>query len=117
MDEPDVFNKARAIGDKTTHIIGKASESGKEHATDITGKARVIREASASKQDEKGVPFKGEEGKFSIPLSLTLQLLLEHCASWIEKVDLNQEMPELKFHVADTKGSLDVSGVWLPELT
>ena len=45
------------------------------------------------------------------------QLLLEHCASWIEKVDLNQEMPELKFHVADTKGSLDVSGVWLPELT
>lgn len=108
VDEPDVFNKARAIGDKTTHIIGKASESGKEHATDITGKARVIREASASKQDEKGVPFKGEEGKFSIPLSLTLQLLLEHCASWIEKVDLNQEIPELKFHVADTKGNKDI---------
>ena len=107
LDEPDVFNKARAIGDKTAHIIGKASGSGKENATDITGKATVIREASASKQDEKGVPFKGEEGKFSIPLSLTLQLLLEHCASWIEKVDLNQEIPELKFHVADTKGNQD----------
>ena len=38
---------------------------------------------------------------------MTLQLLLEHCASWIEKVDLNQEMPEIKFHVADTKGNKD----------
>ena len=43
---------------------------------------------------------------------MTLQLLLEHCSSWIEKVDLNQEMPEIKFHVADTKGNKDGRAVF-----
>ncbi|CAL1170236.1 unnamed protein product [Cladocopium goreaui] len=114
--EPDVINKARAIEDKAIpYVISKASVSGEGNATGVTGKRigkpRVIREASASKagkKDQKGLPMTKEEGKFTIPPSMTLQLLLEHCASWIEKVDLNQEMPELKFHVADTKGNKDI---------
>mmetsp|Transcript_36993 Transcript_36993/g.58486 ORF Transcript_36993/g.58486 Transcript_36993/m.58486 type:complete len:613 (+) Transcript_36993:49-1887(+) len=107
VDEPDVLNKARAIDAKTIpYVISK--ETGKENSTDVTGKANpVIPEASASKQEEEGRPWRGEEGKFSLPPTMTLQLLLEHCASWIEKVDLNQEMPEIKFHVADTKGNKD----------
>ena len=37
----------------------------------------------------------GQPG-FALPPALTLQLLLEHCASWIQDVDLNKEMPEAK---------------------
>ena len=44
------------------------------------------------------------EGKFELPLSLTLQLLLEHCEMWIENVDINQEMPDLSFHVSGANG-------------
>lgn len=44
------------------------------------------------------------EGKFELPFSLTLQLLLEHCEMWIENVDINQEMPDLSFHVSGANG-------------
>eukprot|EP00435_Cladocopium_sp_Y103_P068749 s391_g32.t1 len=111
--QPDVVNKARAIGEKVTpYITNKERASGQENATDGFGKQNskpsVIREASASKGLDGGLPMTKEDRKFTIPPSMTLQLLLEHCASWIEQVDLNQEMPELKFHVADTKGNKDV---------
>mmetsp|Transcript_44584 Transcript_44584/g.70923 ORF Transcript_44584/g.70923 Transcript_44584/m.70923 type:complete len:637 (-) Transcript_44584:70-1980(-) len=46
----------------------------------------------------------GSPEEFKLPQALTLQLLLEHCASWIEGVDLNQEMPELTFNVAGANG-------------
>eukprot|EP00434_Breviolum_minutum_P045590 symbB.v1.2.040911.t1/scaffold7645.1/size10081/1 len=47
-----------------------------------------------------------DDGEFTLPPSLTLQLLLEHCSSWIEDVDIDEDMPKLTFHVGDTKGTV-----------
>jgi len=133
---PDVINKARAIEDKVIpYGITKASDSGEEKTIKVEGKGFGKSDSGEEKTieangkgfgksdsaEEKTAEDNGKgfgkrvtgpmtrdgNGKFTIPPAMTLQLLLEHCASWIEKVDLNQEMPELKFHVADTKGNKD----------
>lgn len=55
--------------------------------------------------EDMGAPGAQSKEDFKLPPALTLQLLLEHCASWIEGVDLNQEMPELVFNVAGANGN------------
>lgn len=69
--------------------------------------AKLARDASqnlhgatqSSESDSEG------PGSFELPPALTLQLLLEHCEQWIEKVDNNKEMPALSFYVSGANGN------------
>jgi hypothetical protein len=72
-------------------------------------------------------------GSFELPPALTLQLLLEHCEQWIEKVDINKEMPALSFYVSGANGNkqevkispynyvlskrMDVEAIWREPVT
>ena len=37
--------------------------------------------------------------------AVTLQVLLQQCSDWMMGVDLNKEMPTLRFHVAGANGN------------
>eukprot|EP00913_Durusdinium_trenchii_P019383 g18222.t1 len=60
-----------------------------------------------AKVEAGALPFQQivDGSDFEMPPSVTLQLLLEHCADWIENVDLDTEMPQLNFHVAGANGN------------
>eukprot|EP00434_Breviolum_minutum_P032704 symbB.v1.2.028921.t1/scaffold3113.1/size63308/2 len=79
-------------------VVAGSEEKTKRIGEGTFGKARSLSDVS------EDVGLSDSEGKFELPLSLTLQLLLEHCEMWIENVDINQEMPDLSFHVSGANG-------------
>jgi len=74
---------------------------------DVLGQPRNQSEMETPESDPAKAFDLEDDGGFTLPPSLTLQLLLEHCSSWIADVDLDEDMPKLTFHVGDTKGHTD----------
>ncbi|CAJ1416566.1 unnamed protein product [Effrenium voratum] len=86
-------------------LLGRPkSEAAPDEIIRIMNKIRDIMEKAdkASAAYPTGPPR--EQVSSGPMMSDTLQLLLESCASWIEGVDLNDEMPKLTFHVAGANG-------------
>lgn len=71
------------------------------------GNATFARDASQNLQGgtQSSESDSDSQGNFELPAALTLQLLLEHCEQWIEKVDINTEMPPLSFYVSGANGN------------
>lgn len=83
----------------------KSAAAAKKPLADVVPEESQDAESQEGSQEASQEASKqGSQEEFQLPPALTLQLLLEHCASWIEGVDLNQEMPELTFNVAGANG-------------
>lgn len=82
------------------HMPGPSIGSVRVEAVSALSKGESVADPAEETFDPEPEPL----GSANLPQSLTIQLLMEHCAKWIGDVDLDQEMPKIQFHVAGANG-------------
>eukprot|EP00439_Symbiodinium_sp_Y106_P000373 s1638_g1.t1 len=105
----------KAIIAKVLHILaGTFAASRMSNGTSAANRTQAVQRGSrrlfALDLQRNETPRRAGEATtgrqaLSIQPSDTFQLLLRHCAEWIEQVNVDDELPELSFHVAGAEAA------------